>query len=275
MLSNNKLFLLCLISTVSMSCHFGNKETKLKFEPLSNQFSSHDESYRKSISLWKSYYEHCTNKKLFQDAYYFQVQDKLYIGSINSEHKIALNGALTILDTSSNKNIFNLLSIVSVSNCYDTISLTAEIRRSFFNEVINAIDASHKFKSVKAAIDSRQMKIRIGTIGTIRLMTDSLIKVLNTTNDSSLIHFRELLLNPENVMLAETVEVLGFTAEFPLKMELSAEQEKQLAKEPFYDINASKEIESIKLLSNRMVSIKINKRYTVLGRFMQLKAGGE
>jgi hypothetical protein len=95
--------------------------------------------------------------------------------------------------------------------------------------------------------------------------------MLSTTHDSSLIRFKELLLKPENALLAQTVEVLGFSAEFPLKMNLSTTQVTQLAKEFFFNINSSTDTGSIILLSNNNLRIQINKRYTVLGRFLKLK----
>ena len=99
-----------------------------------------------------------------------------------------------------------------------------------------------------------------------------MISLLNRTKDSSLIRYKELLLKPENALLAQTVDILGFTAEFPLKTKLSASQEKQLAKQVSFTVNGSNENGSIMLLSNNNLVIKINKRYSVLGRFLKLKA---
>ena len=65
--------------------------------------------------------------------------------------------------------------------------------------------------------------------------------------------------------------MLGFNAEFPLKMKLSARQEMQLKKGVSYNLSTSGNKVNIVLFSNNL-RIQINKRYTVLGKFLKLKA---
>jgi len=273
MFKNNKLFIVYFICVVFVSCNLAGKEkAKLTFVPVSDSLYRPNDDYQQTLLLWKNYYEQCINMKLFPDAFYLQLQNKVYIGSINNEHEIDVNQGIHILDTSNYKNLFNLLAILNSANCSATINLNNTLKREFYGEVLQALNTSTDYKSLAAVFDTGQMKIKTGSVYDNTLRTDSLINLLNRTHDTSLIRFKELLLMPENVLLAQTIEVFGFSAEFPLKSALSAIQKKQLTKEVLFNINNSNEMGSIMLLSNNNLRIQINKRYTVLGRFLKLKA---
>jgi len=251
-------------------CSPATKPSKLRFEAVSNSIYSPNEDYRKSLSEWKSYYQHCTSEPLFPDVYYLQLQDQVYIGSINNRQSIDINKGIILLDTSGHfGNVFKLLSIQNAFNCYDTIDLVGNLRASFYNKVTEGLSASPVYKSLASAIDSSQMKIRINTLYTIALVPEKLIELFNSTKDTSLIRFKQLLLQPGNVLLAETVEILGFTADFPLKT-LPPAQHQQLAKGINFNLTNPTDNASLILLANNNLRIQLSKRYTVLGKFLQL-----
>ncbi|HET9825556.1 MAG TPA: hypothetical protein VFP87_09480, partial [Chitinophagaceae bacterium] len=206
--------------------------------------------------------------------FYLQLQDKVNIGSINNQHTIDVNKGIGVLDTSNKyRNIFQLLSVRNAFNCYDTIRLVGNLRSNFYHEVIDALNASPALAILTSAIDTGQMRVRITTLYTIALIQDNLVHMLDTTKDSSLVHFRKLLLAPGNVLLAQTVDIFGFVAEFPLKMKLPAEVQLQLAREVFFSLDPPGDNASVILLSNGHLRFQLNKRYTVLGKFLQLKSG--
>ncbi len=272
MFMENKLFIGYFICAALLSCNLGSKEkTKLILMPVSDSLYNSNDAYKQNLSVWRSYYEKCMQGQLFQNAFYLQLGNKVNIGSINNAHELNVNSGARLLDTSHNKNIFNLLSIVKWNNCNDTINLNDKLRVDFFSEVVNALNASPEYKSLVTIIDAKQMSIKLESIGIDTLVNDSLINLLSTTHDSSLIHFKELLLKPENALLAQTVEVLGFNAEFTIKKKLSMKEEKQLAKGIFFNVNSSNDRVGILLLSNNKLHIQVNKRYTVLGGFLKLK----
>lgn len=271
MFKNNILLVFFCISIAGTGCNHGSKQPSLKFESISDSLYKPDDNYKQDLAIWKQYYEHCMNQQIFADAFYLQLQDKVNIGSINNEHETDVTKGLKILDTSNNQNIFNLLAIMNSANCSDTIRLNNNLRKIFYTEVTKALNVSPEYKDLPAIFDSAQMKIRVGTIFYDALRPDSLISILNRTKDSSLIRYKELLLKSENALLAQTVDMLGFNAEFPIKMKLTARQETELKKGISYDIYATKDKVNIVLLSNNL-RIQINKRYTVLGKFLKLKA---
>ena len=273
MFKNTNLFIVYFICVAFVSCNIaGVEKTKLTLVPISDTLYKPNNDYQQTVLLWKNYYEQCINGKLFPDAFYLQLQSKLYIGSINNEHEIDVNKGIHILDTSNYRNIFNLLAVVNSGNCHDTFSLNNHLKKDFYDEVVAVLNASSEYKNLVSVLDATQMKIKIGSVYSTELRTDSLVDLLNRTQDSALIRFKELLLKPENALLGQTVEMVGFSAEFPLSSKLSAAQEKGLTKEVFFDINNSNENAGIMLLSNNNLHIQINKRYTVLGRFLKLKA---
>jgi len=112
MFKNDKLFIVYFICVAFVSCNFDIKEkSKLTFLPISDTLYKPNNDYQQTLSIWKNYYKQCVNENLFEDAFYLQLQSKLYIGSINNEHEMDVNKGIHILDTSNYKNIFNLLAL--------------------------------------------------------------------------------------------------------------------------------------------------------------------
>jgi hypothetical protein len=258
---------------ILLACRSNTKQPTLEFEPVSSDAYSPSDDYKKALAEWKNYYQRCTNQQLFSDAFYLQLQDKVYIGSINNQRAIDVNKGIIILDTANNYgNVFKLLSIENAFNCYDTMALVGSLKTSFYNELVKALNTSPEYKDLTFAVDSTQMKISINTLYTIALMPDKLIQLLDSTTDTSLMRFKQLLLTPGNVLLGETVEVLGFKAEFPLKTEMSSTTRKELAKEVSFNLNKYGDNVRLQLLSNGDLRVQLNKRYSVLGKFLWLKS---
>ena len=265
---NIPIFLLLFFSICGCT---STTKPKLKFESVTSSVYSPNDDYRQSLSEWKRYYQHCTNEPLFADAFNLQLQDKVYIGSINNRTGIDINRGIILLDTSRHfVNVFKLLSIQNAFNCYDTIDLAGNLKASFYNEVIEGLNASPGYTSLATKIDSSQMKIRVSTLYTIGLVPDRLIELFNTTKDTSLIHFKELLLQPGNVLLAQTVEILGFSADFPIKSKLSSTEQARLTSGIHFNLRNQADNANLILLANNNLRIQLNKRYTVLGKFLQL-----
>jgi hypothetical protein len=272
MFQRYKLSVLYFICIALVSCNMGRENTRLTFEAVSDSVYKSSDEYKQNLLVFKNYYEQCMHEQLFKDAFYLQLQEKMYIGSINNDHEFDVNRGVNILDTSNNKNIFDLLAIISSANCNDTISLNDNVRKVIYDVVVKTLNASTDYKGLTDLIDPVHMKLRIASVYNTTLRTDSLISLLNRTQDSSLIRFKQLLLMPGNALLAQTIEVQGFGAEFALKGKLSAQQKKQFEKEVFFTPDGSGEYSSILLLPNNHLRVQINKRYTVLGRFLTLKA---
>jgi hypothetical protein len=272
MFSNPRLSILCFICAALFSCNMNTKEkTNLSFVSISDSLYKSNDEYKQNLAVFKNYYEKCANEQLYPDVFYLELQKKMYIGSINNEHELVVNKGINVLDTSNGKNVFDLLAVISSSNCSDTISLNSNMRKVIYADVVAALNTLPEYKNLSAIIDTVQMKLRIGTVYNSTLRSDSLISLLNRTQDSSLIQYRQLLLTPGNALLAQTIDVMGFSAEFPLKGKLSGLQKKQLGKEVYVNPEGATEYGSILLLPNNNLRIQINKRYTVLGRFLQLR----
>ena len=271
MCKRNRLFVLLCICAASAGCREAGHVSKLSFETISDSLYKPAGNYKQSLIIWKDYYVHCMNQQLFPDAFYLQLQDSINIGTINNEHELDVNKGINILDTSNGKNIFNLLAVLNSSNCSDTINLNSDLKKEFYTEVIKTINASPEYKNLAAVLEPGQMKIVLGTVVSNTLRPDSLISLLNRTVDPSLIHFKELLLEPENVLLAQTIELIGFTAEFPVNGKLNDQQKKKFEKEVYFNTEPSIGNNSIVLLPDNHLRLLINKRFTVLGQFLKLK----
>src|SRR5439155_11399424 len=142
------------ICVAFVSCNTNGKgKTQLTFVSVSDSLYKHNDDYKQTLSLWKNYYKQCTNENLFTNAFYLQLQSKVYIGSINNDHEMDVNKGIHILDTSNYKNIFNLLSVENSANCHDTINLNNNLKTDFYSEVITALNASPEYKGLTSVLD--------------------------------------------------------------------------------------------------------------------------
>jgi hypothetical protein len=264
--------LLFLAGVGFAACTEKKKQSSLHFETVNDSLYKPDDNYKQGLAIWKQYYEHCMNQPLFADAFFLQLQDKINIGSINNAQATDITRGLKILDTANNQNLFHLLAIMNSANCSDTIQLSSHLRKDFYSEITKLLNAPGGYNSLVASLDSTQLSVRAGAIYYDALRPDTLINMLNRSSDSSLIQYKELLLAPENVLLAQTVDMIGFSAELPLKVKLASELDIQLKKGISYNLNSSNDKINIVLLPNNKLRMQINKRYTVLGKFLKLKA---
>jgi hypothetical protein len=271
MLKKDNLLIFCVTCVITAGCKSTSTSPKLKFEPVNSAVYAPNDDYKQALSQWKRYYNHCTSEPLFSNAFYLQLQDQIYIGSINSRQGIDINKGTLLLDTGRHfANVFKLLSIQNAFNCYDTMALVGTLKQSFYNEVIECLNASPGYAGLTTVIDTTKMKVGVSTLYTIELIPAKLIDLLDTTKDTTLIRFKELLLKPGNVLLSETVEVLGFTADFAFKEKLSRERQTQFIKGVYFNLSGSGNNASLILLANNNLRIQFNKRFTVLGKFLQL-----
>src|SRR2546425_11935903 len=104
-----------------------------------------------------------------------------------------INARINLLDTSNNKNIFNLFAVISSSNCYASIKLNDDLKKEFYNELVKCLNASTQYHNLTQLIDTSKMIVKITSFSNNTILSDSLIRVLERTKDSSLIHFKELL----------------------------------------------------------------------------------
>ena len=112
MFNNPRLSILCFICAALFSCNMNTKEkTKLSFVTVSDSVYKSSDEYKQNLSVFKKYYEKCANEQLYPDVFYLELQRKMYIGSINSEHELVVNKGINVLDTSNGKNIFDLLQM--------------------------------------------------------------------------------------------------------------------------------------------------------------------
>lgn len=271
MCKHHSLLVFFCICIAAAGCTPGSKQPVLKFETVSDSLYKPDDNYKQGLAIWKQYYEHCMNQPLFADAFFLQLQDKINIGSINNAQATDITKGVKILDTANNRNLFHLLAIMNSANCSDTMLLSNHLRKDFYAEITKLLTASAQYKNLVAIFDSTRMSIKVGTLYFDALRPDTLISTLNRTTDSSLLRYKELLLRPENVLLAQTVDMIGFSAEIPLKNKLAAEQETELTKGIFFNPGATNDRINIVLLPNNIIRMQITKRYTVLGKFLKLK----
>jgi hypothetical protein len=267
--------ILCIIFILFIaliSCKNKNNQIpKYSFEIISDSVYKPTEEYTQSLKIWKNYFEKCMTESLFPGAFYLQLRNNISIGSINNSQEINVNKQTPILDTSNSKNIFNIFTIVKWNNCSDTLQLNEKLRTDFFSEVSNVLHQT-KDNNLSTLVEAKYMTVSPKSIAIGKLIPDSVINLLNTTKDTALLHYKVLLLKPGNALLAETVELLGFDADFILHKEIPQKIKSLFSKEQFFTLNQTNDKMSIVLKQNNRIHIQINKRFAVMGGFVILKS---
>ncbi len=268
-----RLTLIFGVSLLFGACN--SAKPTLVFEELPSASYTPGIAYTNDLRSWKKYYESCFKTNLFANAFYLGLQDRVYIGSINSSHKTDVSKGINVLDTSRGKNIFNLMYIIQSQRCGETMELTQQLRSDFFKEVDSALATDARYAKLLSLADTGAMSIIPGSMYNNSFIEERLSSTLDSTKDPLLLRYKTLVVQPGNAMLAETVELMGFQAEMGLKRKLSPAEQERWNGQATIDNDFSKIIGKVAISADGYVTIQVNKRYTIFGKFVQVKDGSK
>jgi hypothetical protein len=267
-----KPFILFVLGFTALTgCKPDAVKKTIHFEVVSDSLYVGQNNYNINFAQWKKIYEECRRNRLFQNAFYMGLQENIHIGSISNQQATNINRQFSIFDTSNRKNIFNLIAFIKQSNCNTKINLSKDLQDDFYRELIKSLKNSGQYQYLANYIDTGKINFKITTLADNSISPDSLAGLMQRTNDSSLIRFREMLLTPGNALLVRTAMIFGFYCDFPLKKKLSLEEETKFKNEVFFKMGNTGDNGSIRLLPNQNLQIFINKYYTVFGQFYVFK----
>jgi hypothetical protein len=270
-------WILFLFGAMAFSgCHPAPEKKVIQFEILdsglvNDSLSAHRANYTEDFNLWKTVYEQCMHDTLFHNAFYLGLQDNLGLGGISNQKVLNANKQISVLDTSGNNNIFNLLAVNNSANCFTKINLNKNLQDTFYNELIRVLKYAGDYKYLADLVDTNQINFQISTLIDFSFRPDSVVSILQRTKDSSLLYFRQILTTPGNVLLIRTAMIFGFHTRFHLKRKLSLEEEGKIKKEVFFKGGDYGANGSIQMLPDLFVQVIINKNYTIFGQFYVFK----
>ncbi len=273
---NCRIFFIILCSFTLLRCHSKPEQTSLYYElvnadKISDSLSSHLVNYKEDFTQWKTVYENCLHDSLFPDAFYLGLQNSLGIGSVSNMTVQNINGQITVLDTSGNRDILNIIAINKSANCFSKINLNKNLQDSFYNELIRNLKISGNYSYLADAVDTDQIVFKITSLIDYAIRSDTLMQRFQQTKDSSLLYFRKILTTTGNAMLVRSAMIFGFSAEFHLKKKLKTAEADAFKNEVYFKLDDQVGNGSIRLLSNQNLEVVINKNYTVFGQFYTFK----
>ena len=271
-----QIFLFFLCYAAFDGCHSTPEKEGIHFELVNadaanDSLSVHMADYREDFTQWKAVYKQCMHDTLFPDAFYLGLQTNLGIGSISNQIEQNINKQITVLDTSAKGNILDIIAVNNSANCFSKINLNKNLQDSFYNELIRSLKNSGEYKYLSDLVDTNQITFRISTLIDYSIRPDTLVHILQRTNDSSLLYFKQMLTTPGNVLLVRAGMIFGFYSEFHLKRKLSSEEVGKFKNEVNFKSGDHGENGSIKLLANQNLQVLINRNYTVFGQFYLFK----
>jgi hypothetical protein len=264
----------CFFSFVQ--CHSGPAKPTIQYELLSvgmvnDSLSAHQANYTEEFGHWKTVYTDCLHDSLFPDALYMGLQTRLWIGGISNRTTQNVSKQITVLDTSANGNILDILAINKSANCFSKINLTKSLQDSFYSELVRMLQSSGEYGYLAGLIDTSQITFKIGTLIDYSIRPDSLVSLLMRTQDSSLLEFRQILTTHGNALLIRAAMIFGFSSESGLKRKLTPAEEEKFKTGVYFQAGMHGETGKIKLFSSQNLQITISKNYTVFAQFTVFK----
>ncbi len=268
------IFLFCV--TAFVNCHSIPEKKEIHFEVVdarlvSDSLSVHQANYKEDFNKWKAAYEQCMHDSLFPNAFYLGLQHNLGLGSISNQTEQNLNKQITVLDTSGNHDIFDIIAINNSANCFSKINLNKNLQDTFYNELIRNLKIAGDYTYLSDLVDTNQITFKIGTMIDYSIRTDSLISILQRTKDSSLLYFRQILTTPGNALFVRAAMIFGFDAQFHLKRKLTLAEAGKLKNESFFKLGDLGDKGSIQMLTDQSLKVVVSKNYTVFGQFYFFK----
>lgn len=267
-----QIFLFLFSYVILTGCHQGEVKKEIRFEVINSDLvvdslAAHIANYKEDFNIWQTAYEQCQHDSLFHNAFYLGLQTNLGIGSISNLIVQNINRQITVFDTSANGNIMDILAIHHSANCFAKINLSKDLQDTLYNELIRNLNLSGNYKYLTGLIDSNQIAFKIGTLIDYSIRPDTLVNILQRTQDSSLLYFRQILTTPGNALLVRAGMIFGFYSEFHLKRKITPAEEDQFNQEVFFNLGSHGEKGSIKLMADQILQVYINRNYTVFGQF--------
>jgi hypothetical protein len=261
-----------LSSLFFIQCHSKPEEIPLHYElvnadKVTDSLSAHWPNYQDDFTQWKTVYENCVHDSLFRDAFYLGLQTNLGIGSVSNEIVQNINGKITVLDTSGNRDILNIIAINKSANCFSRINLNKNLQDSFYTELTGNLMASGDYAYLVDIMDTSQIIFKITTLIDYAIRLDTLVSRLQHTRDSSLLYFSRMLTTPSNALMVRAAMIFGFSADFHLKRKLTQAEENSFKNEAYFKPGDLGATGSIRLLPDQDMRVIINKNYTVFGQF--------
>ncbi len=238
---------------------------------VNDSLSSHLPSYKDDLQIWKSVYNDCLHDSVFPNAFYLGLQTNLAIGGISNQSIRNINKQITVLDTSSNGNLFAVLAIYKSGNCYSKINLNKSLQNEFYRELVSKLSASAEYAYLVDLIDSTQISFNIPTMTDYSIRPDTLVSILSRTKDSSLLEYKRILTTPGNAILIRAGMIFGFDSEFYLKRNLTPAEQKKFKTQAYFTLGTNGGKGSIKILPNQHLKINVVGYYTVFGQFYDFK----
>jgi hypothetical protein len=269
-------FAACCFTTFLQCNSKGSETPVIQYEvvsagQVSDSLSAHMPYYKEDLKDWKSVYAACLHDSLFLDAFYLGLQTNLGIGGISNQYVRNINKQITVLDTSANGNLFDILAINKAGNCFSRINLNKNLQDEFYNELVSILRSSADDAYLADLIDSNQISFIIPTMTDYSIRPDTLVSILGRTKDSSLVEFKRLLTTPGNALLIRAGMIFGFDSEFHLKRNLTPAEQEKIKNEVSFTSGTNGAKGSIKILPNQNLRINIVRNYTVFGQFYVFK----
>jgi hypothetical protein len=265
--------LFCSLIMILAGCHSVNRPGALRYEEVTDSMAAQSSTYTDDARDWKSLFEGCLKYPLFANGFYIGLQDQIRLGSICNRDSINVNGKVSVLDTSGRKNIFDLLAIVKLANCYAPLHLDSAMRKDFYRELFKCLQASGDYAYLTDFIDSSGIEVEITEVEDNAIRPDSLVSLLARSKVSSLVHYRQILESTGNAVLIRAAMISGFICRVPLKKGIPAQQAAALKNAVLFRFGREGGNGSIQMQDDQALRITINKNYTVFGQFYNFKQG--
>ena len=247
------------------SCKGEVKKGKIDYKVVEKASVNDSTQTSQKAIKWKSLLEECMHKPLFQDAFFLGLEDSIHIGSINNRLETNVNKrvSVSIFDTTINKNIGAIFNVDGQFNCYSTVDTV--LKDDFVFEIRNALKTASEFAFIGDIVDTTHLNIKVANISENNLYLDNLITILQKSEDSSLLKYRKILSESGNALLARSVMVLGFSAEFLITRDLTQVELNQLKNESAFAVDNGNC--RIRIMENGYLQVLVEKPYTIFGQF--------
>lgn len=261
----------CSLVIMVAGCHSATQPSGLQYAIVADSMVGQSPAYKEGLADWKPLFEGCLKYPLFDHAFYIGLQDQIRLGSICNRDSINVNGKVSVLDTSGRKNIFDLLAIVKLSNCYTQLRPDSAIRKDFYRELFKCLQTSGAYAYLTDFIDTSAIEVEVTEVEDNAIRPDSLVSLLGRAKDASLVHYRQTLESTGNAVLMRAAMISGFICQVPLKKGLPAQRAAALKNEALFRFPHEGGSGSIRMQDHQTLRIAINKYYTVFGQFYNFK----
>lgn len=235
--------------------------------PIDTAFIPHN---GQSLPVLQHLHDSCMGMSFPANAFFMRSRDTFSLGCIINKHNMQVVKDLAT-DAAAGLNIYAMVRVIAAKPCYNKITDNVPLDSFFRKKVALQLPAANAplQKELDQLLNSAVYTTAETGAWTYVELTSALEKLLDTTTNTSLLQYKEALLQPDNLVLMRSGGVTDFTFHVTTARPVSAPLKALLMQKPFTTVAGWEVTPQLFYEDDTHIEVNLIGYFQVMGQFMK------